>query len=437
MDLTTIALIGVGLFLLLMFLKMPIGLAMALAGFIGISLVRGIAPALGNVSVIAYSTATSYHLSVIPLFVLMGVFAGYGGVSKNAFSTLNKWIGQLRGGLAMATTGACSAFGAVCGDHIATAATMCSAALPEMRRYKYNDELSLGCIAAGGNLGFLIPPSAAFIIYGFVTQTSIGALFAAGILPGILLTLLFWITIYLLCRLDPSLAPPGPKVSWMERLKAIRGIWGIFLLFIIVMGGIYTGIFTPTEAGAVGAFAAFILGVASRQLSWQGFVHSLGETIATTAMIFLLIIGAMIFSTFLVSAEVAITVGNFIEGWDVNRYVILAIILLFYVITGFFMDIFALLLVSLPIVFPIVAGPLGFDPVLFGVLSVLTIMMGSISPPVGVVVFAVYGIVREVPLFTIFRGCMPFLGAMFICLIILVAFPQISLVLPGLMLPYQ
>jgi len=437
MDLTTITLIGVGLFLILMFLKMPIGLAMALAGFIGISLIRGIAPALGNISVIAYSTATSYHLSVIPLFVLMGVLAGYGGVSKNAFSTLNKWIGHLRGGLAMATTGACGAFGAVCGDHIATAATMCSAALPEMRRYKYSDELSLGCIAAGGNLGFLIPPSAAFIIYGFVTQTSIGSLFIAGILPGILLTLLFWIVIYFLCRLDPTLAPPGPKVSWMERLKAIRGIWGIFLLFIIVMGGIYTGIFTPTEAGAIGAFAAFILGAASRQLSWQGFAHSLWETIATTAMIFLLIIGAMIFSTFLTSAEVAITVGNLIEGWDVNRYVILAAILIFYVITGFFMDIFALLIVSLPIVFPIVAGPLGFDPVLFGVLSVLTIMMGSISPPVGVVVFAVYGIVKDVPLFKIFRGCMPFLAAMLICLIILVAFPQISLVLPNFMIPYR
>lgn len=437
MSLNTIVLIGIGIFLVLMFLKMPIGLAMALAGFIGISLTRGVSPALNNIGIIAYTTATSYHLSVIPLFVLMGILAGYGGVSKDAFATLHKWIGHFPGGLAMATTGACAAFGAVCGDHIATAATMCSAALPEMRRYKYSDELSLGCIAAGGNLGFLIPPSAAFIIYGFITQVSIGSLFIAGILPGLLLTFLFWIQIYIQCRVNPALASPGPKVSWGARLKALRGIWGIFLLFIIVMGGIYAGVFTPTEAGAVGAFATFLLGVTSRQLTRQGFVNSLLETVKTTALIFLLIIGAMVFSTFLTATEVTITVGKLIEGWHVNPYIILTTILIFYVITGFFMDIFALLLVSLPIVFPIIVTQLGFDPVFFGVLAVLTIIMGSISPPVGVVVFAVHGIVRDVPLFTIFRGCMPFLGAMFVCLIILVAFPQISLVLPNLMLPYR
>ena len=437
MSLITIAFIGVGIFLILMFLKMPIGLAMALAGFIGICFARGVSPALNNIGVNAYSTATSYHLSVIPLFILMGVLAGYGGVSKDAFSTLHKWVGHFPGGLAMATSGACAAFGAVCGDHIATAATMCSAALPEMRRYKYKDELSLGCIAASGNLGFLIPPSAAFIVYGFITQVSIGSLFMAGILPGLLLTLLFWLAIYLQCRVNPMIAPPGPKVNWRERLKALRGIWGIFILFIIVMGGIYAGVFTPTEAGAVGALATFILSVISRQLTWSGFINSLFETIKTTALIFLLIIGAMIFSTFLTASEIPITLGAYIENLEVNRYVILGAILMFYVITGFFMDIFALLLVSLPIVFPIVVLSLGFDPVFFGVLAVLTIAMGSISPPVGILVFAVHGIVREVPLFTIFRGCLPFLGAMFICLIILVAFPQISLVLPNLMLPYR
>ncbi len=437
MSLTTIIIIGICLFLLLMFLRMPIGLAMALAGFIGIILARGLSPALNNVGSIVYSTATSYNLSVIPLFILMGTLAGYGGVSKDAFSSLHKWVGHLRGGLAMATTGACAAFGAVCGDHIATAATMCTAALPEMRRYNYGDELSLGCIAAGGNLGFLIPPSAAFIVYGFVTQVSIGSLFIAGILPGLLLTLLFWIAIYIQCKINPTLAPRGPQASWGERVKALKGLWSILLLFIVVIGGIYAGVFTPTEAGAVGAFATLILGTATKQLTWQGFVNALFETAMTTAMIFLLIMGAMIFSTFLTTTEVTITLARLIEGWNVNPYVILSVILIFYVITGFFMDIFALLIVSLPIVFPIVVISLGFDPVFFGVLSVLTIVMGSISPPVGVVVFAVHGIVREVPLFRIFRGCMPFLAAMFICLIILVAFPQISLVLPNLMLPYR
>ncbi|MFC1846018.1 TRAP transporter large permease [Chloroflexota bacterium] len=437
MSLTTIILIGVAIFLILMFLRMPIGLAMALVGFIGIAMVRGLTAALSNVGGIAYTTAISYHLSVIPLFILMGVLAGYGGVSKGAFSALHKWVGHLRGGLAMATTGACAAFGAVCGDHIATAATMCSAALPEMRRYKYSDELSLGCIASGGNLGFLIPPSAAFIVYGFVTQVSVGQLFMAGILPGLLLTLLFWVAIYIQCRVNPKLALPGPKVGWVERLVSLKDIWGIFLLFVVVMGGIYAGFFTPTEAGAVGAAATFLLGLASRQLTWKKFVDALLETVKTTALIFLLIIGAMIFSTFLTITEITITLANFIEGWQVNPYIILATILIFYVITGFFMDIFALLIVSLPIVFPIVVTTLGFDPVYFGVLAVLTIVMGSISPPVGVVVFAVHGIVRDVPLFTIFRGCLPFLAAMFVCLIILTAFPEISLLIPNLMMPYR
>jgi tripartite ATP-independent transporter DctM subunit len=437
MSLTTILFIGIIIFLVLMFLRMPIGLAMLMAGFTGISIIRGVAPALNNIGGIVYSTATSYHLSVIPLFVLMGILAGYGGISKNAFSTLHKWVGHLRGGLAMATTGACAAFGAVCGDHIATAATMCSAALPEMRRYNYSDELSLGCIASGGNLGFLIPPSAAFIVYGFITQVSVGSLFMAGILPGLLLTFLFWIAIYIQCRLNPALAPPGPKVSWGDRLKAIKDIWGIFLLFIVVMGGIYTGVFTPTEAGAMGAFVTFILSVVSRQLTWRGFVDSVVETVKTTAMIFLLIMGAMVLSTFLTMTEVTLTLTGLIEGWQVNPYIVLATILIFYVLTGFFMDIFALLIVSLPIVFPIVVNTLGFDPVLFGVLAVLTIVMGSVSPPVGVVVFAVHGIVRDVPLFTIFRGCLPFLAAMFICLIILTAFPEISLLLPNLMMPYR
>ncbi len=437
LSLTTVGVIGICLFLIFMFLRMPIGVAMLLSGFIGLWLIRGMPAALSATGIALYRTSSTHILSVIPLFIFMGILAAVGGVSKDAFYTLDKWVGHLPGGLAMAATGACAAFGAVCGNHIATAATMCSAALPEMRRYKYDDKLSLGCISAGGNLGYLIPPSGAFIVYGYITETSIGQLFIAGILPGLVLTLLFWIQIYIQCQINPSLAPRTPAASWKERLISTKGIAGILGVFIIVMGGLYAGFFTPSEAGAVGVAAVFILSMIGRQLTWKKFSNSLVEAGGISAMIFLLIIGAKMFSSFLTTTEIPVTLANMIEGLALNRYVILAAILVFYIICGFFLDIFAILIVSLPVIFPVVVQTLGFDPLHFGVLSVLTIMMGSISPPFGVIVFAIYGMVKEVPIFTIFKGCMPFLGAMVVCLIILVAFSQISLLLPDLAIPYR
>jgi len=433
-SLSSVALIGFVLLLLLLFLKMPVGICMALAGFIGISLTRGITPALIKIGLLSYSTATSQHLSVIPLFLLMGTLAAYGGISRGAFSTLNKWVGHFPGGLAMAGTGACALFGAVSGSHIATAAAMCSAALPEMRRYHYDDKLSLGSIAAGGNLGFLIPPSGAFIIYGYVTQQPVGPLFIAGILPGILLTILFCLTIYIECRLNPLAGAAGSRFGWLDRLKALKSISGIAFIFVLVIGGIYAGIFTPTEAGAIGVFATFCLGILNRKLTRSNFNNALMETVKTTAMIFLIIIGASIFSVFLTTTEITMTLAQFVENLDMNRFVILAVVLVFYILAGFFLDIFSLLLVSLPVFFPIITQ-LGFDPIHFAVLVVLTIIMGSITPPIGIVVFALHGMVKEVPLFTIFRGCIPFLVAMVAGLIILIVFPEISLVLPGYMHP--
>lgn len=436
LPLSTVAFIGIGLFLVFMFLRMPIGVAMLLSAFIGVAIIRGMPAALNTMGLALYRTASTYNLSIIPLFIFMGVLAGAGGISKSAFDTLNKWIGHLPGGLAMAATGACSAFGAVCGNHIATAATMCSAALPEMRRYNYDDRLSLGCISAGGNLGYLIPPSGAFIVYGFMTETPIGQLFIAGILPGLLITLMFMAQIYAQCQLNPKLGPTTPAASWKVRLISIKGIAGIVGVFIIVMGGIYAGFFTPTEAGAVGVATVFLLGLIGRQLTRKGFVNSLFEASKVSAMIMLLIIGAKLFSTFLTLTEVPITLTTYIEGLAVNRYVILAAVLVVYVICGFFMDIFAVLMVSLPIVYPIIVLQLGFDPLYFGVLSVVTIMIGSISPPFGVVVFAIHGMTK-VPLFTIFRGCIPFLLVMVLGLIILVAFPHISTLLANMMMPYR
>lgn len=436
MSLTVIALIGLAIFLILMFLRMPIGLSFAAASFIGIWLTRGIIPSLSNLGFGAFATATSETLLTIPLYILMGELAANGGISRSAFTTCQTWVGQFPGGLAMATTFACAAFGAVCGSCIATAVCMCSVALPEMRRYKYDDELSTGVICMGGNLGIIIPPSGAFIIYGFATQTSIGALFISGILPGLLITLMVCITIYFQTRINPALAPAGTKTGWIERLKSLKGLWAILVLFIIVMGGIYLGIFTPTEAAAVGSIVALFIGLSSRQLSFRGILNSLSNTVMTSVMIFVLLIGAIIFNSFLATTEVNILIGNFITHWAVNPYVILAVILVAYIILGFFLDMYAVLLVTLPMLFPVVTR-LGFDPIFFGVLCVFCTMIGEITPPVGVVTLSVSAMAKDVPVYKIFRGCAPYVITMIVCLFILVAFPQISLVLPSMMFPYR
>ena len=436
MSPVTMGIIGICILLVLLFLKMPIGFAMGLVGFVGYWWVRDMSPALSMISLVTYSEATAYMMSALPLFIFMGWLAAYGELSKDAFSALHRWVGHWRGGLSMSTVIACAAFGAVCGSSMATAVTMVPVALPEMRKYKYDDELSLGCIAAGGNLGFLIPPSLAFIIYAILTEESIGALFMAGILPGLLLTFLFSVTIYVLCRINPQLGPSGPRASWRERLVALKGMWGIIVLFILVMGGIYGGFFTPTEAAAVGAFGALVLGLVNRQLTWRRFITTLLETGKTTAMVFVLIIGAIIFSRFMTISTIPVNLARFIGALTIPDYAILAAILMLYVLVGFFMEIISVLVITIPIFYPVILA-MGFDPVWFGVLAVLTMLMGSISPPFGILVFAVAGMVKEVPIFRIFKGAMPFLVAMFVCLIILVAFPQISLLLPHLMLPYR
>lgn len=436
-SLPVIAVISIGLFLILMFLKMHIGIALMVSGFIGITLSRGLEAALTTVGTTVYRVGASQYLAVIPLFVLMGILAGTGGVSRDAFSAFYKWFGRLPGGLAMATVCACSAFGAVCGDNIATAATMCKAALPEMRKYGYSDELSTGTIACGGNLGILIPPSTAFIIYGFVTQTAIGALFISGILPGILLTAMFVAQIYIQCKLNPGLARMAPDITWKERLIATKGIVGIAVVFIIVMGGLLRGFFTPSEAGAVGAFAVLLVSLVTRQASWKVIGHSLLEAGKISAMIMLLIFGATIFSHFLTTTEIAQAFARVIESANLNRYVVMTIILIIYLILGCITDIWAVLIITLPIFFPMMTS-MGFDPLQFGVLCVLAIMVGCVTPPVGVVVFALGGMLKnEVSLYTIFRGCTPFIFTMLVCLIILVAFPQISTALPNLMIPFR
>lgn len=426
----------IALVIILMFLKMPVGVTMILAGFLGFYFIRGLPAALSGLGIITWRQGINTILLVIPLFTWMGLLAAHGNISKDAFASIYRWVGHLPGGLAMACTCACTAFGAVCGNHIATAATMGTIALPEMRKYKYSDEFSLGCIAASGNLGIMIPPSGAFIIYGFLTETSIGALFIAGILPGLLITLMFLIQIFIQCKINPAIGPAGPNCTWDIRIKSLKGLWSIVTVFILVMGGIYTGVFTPTEAAACGVFVVFIIGIARRQLTWRGFICSLTETLMISTMIMLMIIGAMFFGSFSTASEIPTMAAQMVDNLAVNRYIVLGIIMIIYLIAGFVLDIYAILAVTLPIFFPIIEA-LGFDPLHFGVMSVLTVMLGSISPPFGIVVFALGGMYKDIPIFKIFRGTMPFFATMLVGLIIILFVPQLATLLPDFMFPYR
>ncbi len=436
-GLTTALLIGIAIFMVFMLLGMPIGLSMLLSGFIGEALIRGILPTLNFLGVSIFGVVNNLTLVTIPLFMFMGTLAAISGVSEDAFDSMNKWVGHLPGGLAMATIGTCSAFGAVCGHMVACSAAMIKTALPMMRKYGYVDEMSLGCIVSGGNLGVLIPPSVIIVAYCFSTNTPVGPQFIAGIIPGVLLTLIFWIQIYFQCRFNPRIAPKSQAVRWKERIIGTKGLLGIIVVFIMVLGGIYAGYFTPTEGGSVGVAAVFLLALMKRRLTWRGFSTSLLEAAEIAAVIILIIFGATIFSNFIAVSELNILLSSIVNGLHMSPYVTISIVLLFYIILGFFLDVMAILLVTLPITFPLVVNCAGFDPLLFGILCTLTIMIGCITPPVGLLVFAVHGMVPEVPVSTIFRGVWPYVVSMVVCLIILVAFPQITLFLPNLAMPYR
>ncbi len=432
LPLWTSATIGTVVFFTLMFLRLHVGLALMVGGFVGFSLTRGLPAAYTALSTTIYEVASSPILVIIPLFIVMGVVAGRGGIIKAAFDTFNKWLGHYRGGLAMATVGSCAAFGAVCGDNIATAAVMNQAALPEMRRYGYDDKLSFGSIAAGGNLGILIPPSAAFVVFGFITETPISDLFIAGIVPGLLLTLMFMGQIALQCKLKPSLSSSHEPVSLKERVLSLKGLIGIVVVFGLVMGGLMTGLFTPTEAGAAGTAAVVIVSLFYRQLTPKVLGRAFLDSAKTAAMIFLLIMGARYFSYFLTSTEVANTLSSALVEANLNKYVVLIMVCILYLILGALMDIWSVMIITLPIFFSLLTVDLGFSPLQLGVITVLCIMIGCVTPPVGVVVFTLAGMNRDVPMYTIFRGVWPFVGTMIILLLLLIFLPWISTWLPSL-----
>ena len=427
-----IGLLGILCLFVLLAIKMYIGLAMALVGFIGLSTLVGLDAGIHILGITPLAEGSSYTLSVIPLFVLMGQFAFISGISTDIYKTVYAWMGHFRGGLAMATVMACAGFAAVCGSSLATGATMGMVAIPEMDKYKYDPRLSTGCVAAGGTLGILIPPSIGFIIYGILTEESIGRLFMAGFLPGILLAGLFILAIYIQCRLHPEMGPQGESVTWKARFKSLGGTWGMLLLFCVVMGGIYLGVFTPTEAAGVGAFGAFLITFFKRKLTFKSLIQCLLDTGRTTAMIFFIIIGANIFSTFLGLAKIPMGLADFITALDLPRIVILAGIILIYVVLGCVMDCYAIMILTVPIIFPVIEA-MQFDPIWFGVLMVIVLEVGLITPPVGLNVFVLKAAAPNVPLTVIFQGIWPFLLAALASIILLTIFPQIALFVPSLM----
>ena len=428
-----IGLICVGAMFALMVLRMHIGVTMGLTAFVGIALLTNLDSAFGKLAHTAFSQTSTYMMSVIPLYMLMGEIAFLSGLSQDAYRTVNKWLGHLPGGLAMATIGACAAFAAVQGSSTAGSVIMVSIAYPEMKSRKYANSMALGCIAAGGTMGILIPPSAAFVLYGIITEQSIGRLFTAGIIPGILLTLLFWILIYIWCKRNPALGPPGPAVSWRERLISLKDLWSVVVLFGLVMGGIYFGIFNATEAAGVGVVAAFIITLVRRRLSKEGIKRSILNTLRTTGMIFTMVIGAMLFNYLLSLSGLTTALAEFCMKLPVPPVGIVIAIVLLYAVLGALMDDWAMMLIVVPAVLPTVLA-LGFDPIWFGVITVIMMEMGMILPPVGFNVFVMAGMVKDVPMTEVYSGIWPFAMGMAILVGFIIVFPDLALYLPRVMM---
>lgn len=431
MSLLLVGVIGVAGFLALAMMGMPIGFSFATVGFIGIVSCRGLSAGLSILGSMPYTWASNYNLVAVPLFILMGQFVFHSKISTDLYETAYKWVGKLPGGLALTTTLACTGFAACTGSSLAGAATMGTIALPEMKKNNYDPGLATGCVAAGGTLGILIPPSVIFIIYGVMTWTSIGKLFIAGILPGLMLSSMFQLLIYFMCKRNPGLGPPGPSFPLKERLASLVHISGALVLFILVIGGLYIGVFSPSEAGGVGAFGAFILLIVKARMTKENLANALRDSVRTACFCFTILIGAMIFGSFLTIYGIPAALTKWIVTLPVSPHTILVLILLMYIPLGGIMDSLPMVLLTLPVVFPVI-NTLGFDKVWFGVLLVLMSEMSLISPPVGINAYVVQGVSRDVPLEKVFRGCIPFIIVMAIGVAILTIFPQISLFLPRL-----
>jgi tripartite ATP-independent transporter DctM subunit len=405
---------------------------MASVGLVGFIFMVSAKGGLTMAARAAWDQFGSYDFSVVPLFMLMGQFSFTSGISSRLYEAAHKWFGHMRGGLAMATVGACAGFAAICGSSTATAATMGMVALPEMKRFKYDPGLATGCIAAGGSMGILIPPSVILIIYGIMTEQSIGQLFAAGFIPGIMEAVFYIATIAIVCKINPKLGPRGPKTTFKTK---VTGLWGgtaeTMLIFVLVIGGLFGGWFTPTEAAGVGAALVLILSLVTRHMSWGGFKDSLLSTTSTTAMILIIVVGAVIFNKFVAITRLPFALADWTVSLDMPPLAVMVLIIAIYLVGGCFMDALGLILLTVPILFP-VATKLGFDPIWFGIIITRVSEIGVITPPVGMNVYIIKGVAPDVPLFTIFRGIVPFLMADVVAVILLLLIPEITLWLPSI-----
>lgn len=431
MDPIIVGFIGIGFLFVFLFSGMPIGGAMTLIGVAGFAYLTDLEAAYGILKTVPYATFASYNFSIVPLFILMGAFVFKSGLGSDIFDTIYKWVGHFRGGIAQTTVIACACFAAISGSSLATAATLGAVSLPEMKKYKYDDSLATGSIAAGGSIGILIPPSVVLIIYGFIAEQSIGKLFLAGFIPGIMEAFFYLITIWILTTAKPTSGPKGPRFTMRERFRSLRKTWEVLILFLVVIGGIYAGIFTPTEAAGVGAFGAFFFTLARKKLTREVFKDSLLQTCSTSGMIFLILMGAMIFGYFLTVSQVPSAIAELATGLNVSRYVILIAILVVTLALGCVMDSLAIILLTVPVFYPVIVQ-LGFDPIWFGILVVRVTEMGLITPPVGLNVFIIKGI-SGAPIQTVFKGVLPFLFADAVQVAILIMVPQIIMFLPDLM----
>ena len=434
MDPVTVGIIGVLLVFGLLFVGMPIAFALMLTGFLGISYLSSMEAALPVVARTVYEVSSYYPYTVIPLFIVMGGFAGSSGLTRDMYGAFDKWFRRMPGGLGIATIGACAGFAAVSGSSVATAATMGTVALPEMKRYGYADSLATGSVAAGGTLGFLIPPSIGFVVFGMLTEQSIGKLLVAGMLPGILLAVGYAGTIVAMVKMRPSLAPVSSEViDWADRISALKGIWEPLLLFLIVMGGIYAGFFTPTEAGAVGATVLLLVALLKGKLTWANLVEALLEAVRISVMVLILVAGANVFSYFLALSTIPMQVAGWAAELEVSRYMVHTVIILIYLFLGCFLDAISMMVLTMPVIYPVILA-LHFDPIWFGVIAVLMMEAGLITPPMGLNIFTVAGVSQGVAVETIFKGVTPFLLAVFMVVFLITIFPDIALMLPRMML---
>ncbi len=430
MSADAVAVTGFVVLFALMLLRVPVGMAMGLVGVSGFAYIVGGTAALKNVGLTSMRTVTDYTFGVIPMFLLMGAFVSNSGMSRELFRAANAFVGHFRGGLGIATIAACAGFAAISGSSVATAATFATVAYPEMRRYDYPQSFATGVIAAGGTLGAMLPPSTVLAVYGIITEQDIGKLFIAGIIPGLVAAVMYMTTIMIIGRVRPGFLPTGPRSTWKERLGGLRDIWAMLLLFIFVIGGLYGGLFTPTEAGGMGAGGAFLIGLARGKLSRGDIRRSLLQAVRTAAAVLTVLIGALLFGYFLTVTQTPQKVTAFLVGLGFGRYGVLALIMLMYLVLGCLMDALAMIILTIPIIFPVITQ-LGFDPIWFGIIIVMTVELGLIHPPVGMNVFVIKSVVQDVSFSTIFLGVLPFIVTDLIRLVILISFPMLALYLPS------